>query len=117
MPITLPFAANSPGKARFALRSLSFRKVHVGGKSIDLGGFKQLVHQDDDEAMATLKLPIRVHIDLSVSQHELKSFYPEIDQRIAGVVADIGRYKFAIRRLYLVDGLSLCPLFNEITTA
>lgn len=131
-PITLLFGANSAGKSTilhalhyarevFERHNLDADETIAGGKYIDLGGFKRLVHRDDDEAMTTLELPIRIRIDLQASQHDLKSFYPDIDGLIARTVAEIGRYKDELHSSFeditwLTD-YRFDTLFNEITTA
>ena len=131
-PITLLFGANSAGKSTilhalhyarevFERHNLDADETIAGGKYIDLGGFKRLVHRVDDEAMAALDSPIRLRIDLQVSQRDLKSFDPDIDGLIARTVADMSRYKEQLQSAFeditwLTD-YRFDTLLNEIKSA
>jgi AAA ATPase domain len=99
-PITLLFGANSAGKSTvlhalhyarevFERHNLDADQTIAGGKYIDLGGFRRLVHRNDDDAMAAPETPIRLRIDVDVTRNDLKSFYPDIDGLIARTVADL----------------------------
>jgi hypothetical protein len=131
-PITLLFGANSAGKSTvlhalhyarevFERHNLDADQTIAGGKYIDLGGFRRLVHRDDDNAMVAPEMPIRLRIDVDVTRNDLKSFYPDIDRLIAQTVADIDRYRDDIQATFedirwLLD-YRFDSLFNEITTA
>lgn len=103
-PITLLFGANSAGKSTvlhalhyarevFERHNLDADQTIAGGKYIDLGGFRRLVHRNDDNAMAAPETPIRLRIDVDVTRNDLKSFYPDIDRLIAQTIADIDLYR------------------------
>lgn len=130
-PITLLFGANSAGKSTilhalhyarevFERHNLDADQTIAGGKYIDLGGYKRLVHRRDDELSRT-DTPIRIRIDLQISEHDLKSFYPDIDGLIARTVADTGRLKDEIHASFeditwLTD-YRFDSLFTNITSS
>ncbi|MCL4205069.1 MAG: AAA family ATPase [Pirellulaceae bacterium] len=69
-PITLHFGANSSGKSTvlhalhyarevFERHNLDADQTIAGGKYIDLGEFRRLVHREDDNAIAAPEMPIR----------------------------------------------------------
>lgn len=131
-PITLLFGANSAGKSTilhalhyarevFERHNVDADQTIAGGKYIDLGGFRRLVHRNDDSAMAAAETPIRLRIDVDVSRYDLRSFYPDIDRLIAQTVTDIDRYRDDVQSTFedirwLLD-YRFDTLFNEITTA
>ena len=131
-PITLLFGANSAGKSTilhalhyarevFERHNLDADETIAGGKYIDLGGFKRLVHREDEEPVAALDSPIRMRIDLQVSHRDLKSFDPDIDGLIARTVADISSYKEHLQSklediTWLTD-YRFDTLLNEIKSA
>ncbi|XZE18627.1 DUF3696 domain-containing protein [Pirellulaceae bacterium SH449] len=103
-PITLLFGANSAGKSTilhalhygrevFERHNLDADETIAGGKYIDLGGYKRLVHRDEDESCFNPDTLICLRIDVQITEHDLKSFYPDIDGLIARTLADIGRYR------------------------
>lgn len=103
-PITLLFGPNSAGKSSilhalhyareiFERHNLDADRTIAGGKYIDLGGFRRLVHRDDDNSMNSPVTPIRLRIDVEVSHNDLKSFYPDIDALIARVVPDFDSFR------------------------
>lgn len=131
-PITLLFGANSAGKSTvlhalhyarevFERHNLDADQTIAGGKYIDLGGFRRLIHRDDDNAMAAPETPIRLRIDVDVSRNGLKSFYPDIDDLIAKTVADIDLYREDVQATFedirWLQDYRFDTLFNEITTA
>ncbi|GBE51846.1 hypothetical protein BMS3Bbin14_00303 [bacterium BMS3Bbin14] len=75
-PITLLFGPNSAGKSTifqalhyareiFQRQNLNPDRTLLGGDTIDLGGFENLVHRHD------LKLPIRIMLDIDLSREDL----------------------------------------------
>ncbi|MFK5927181.1 MAG: AAA family ATPase [Desulfuromusa sp.] len=79
-PITLLFGPNSAGKSTvvqalhygreiFERHNLNPDRTQLGGSSIDLGGFENLVHQHD------LALPIRLRFDLDLSRDDLPRYF------------------------------------------
>lgn len=103
-PITLLFGANSAGKSTilhalhyarevFERQNLDADETIAGGKYIDLGGYKRLVHRDEDESCFNPDTLICLRIDVQITEHDLKSFYPDIDGLIARTLADTGRYR------------------------
>lgn len=131
-PITLLFGANSAGKSSilhalhyarevFERHNLDADHTIAGGKYIDLGGFRRLVHRGNDNAMFAPETPIRLRIDVDVPRNEMKSFYPDVDRIIAQAVAGIDRYRDDISGKF-DDIRSLMEyrfdtLFTEIKTA
>ena len=131
-PITLLFGANSAGKSTilhalhyarevFERHNLDADQTIAGGKYIDLGGFKRLVHRDDDNLNAAADSQIRFRIDVDLLHNDLKSYYPDIDRLIAQTVSDIDRYRDDLRSSFedirwLLD-YRFDTLFNEISTA
>jgi hypothetical protein len=131
-PITLFFGPNSAGKSTilhalhyareiFERHNLDADQTIAGGKYIDLGGFKRLLHRDDDGPTPIARSTITLRIDVDVSRNDLKSFYPDIDRLIAQTVADIDRYRDDIRANFedireLLD-YEFHSLFNDIKTA
>lgn len=88
-PITLLFGPNSAGKSTivqalhyareiFEHHNLDPDKTQLGGDFVDLGGFKNLVHQHD------LSLPIRIRLDFTVGDDGLRSYLPDLAS-LAGV--------------------------------
>jgi energy-coupling factor transporter ATP-binding protein EcfA2 len=78
-PITLLFGPNSAGKSTivqalhyareiFERQNLNPDKTLLGGASIDLGGFKSLVHNHDTSR------PIRIGFELDLSQEDLPTY-------------------------------------------
>jgi hypothetical protein len=131
-PITLLFGANSAGKSTvlhalhyarevFERHNLDADQTIAGGKYIDLGGFRRLVHRNDDNAMTAPETPIRLRIDVDVTRNGLKSFYPDIDGLIAQTIADIDRYREDFQATFedirWLQDYRFDPLFNEISTA
>lgn len=130
-PITLLFGANSAGKSTilhalhyareiFERHNLDADQTIAGGKYIDLGGFKRLVHRDDDSPSAHLGGPIQLRIEMQFTE-TTATFYTEIDQLIARTLADIQRYRPELQ-VGFDDIASLLEfefhtLFNKITTA
>jgi len=79
-PITLLFGPNSAGKSTvvqalhyareiFERQNLNPDKTLLGGNSIDLGGFENLVHQHD------LSLPIRLRLELDLTREDLPRYF------------------------------------------
>lgn len=131
-PITLLFGANSAGKSTvlhalhyarevFERHNLDADQTIAGGKYIDLGGFRRLVHRNDDKAMAAPDTSIKLRIDVDVARNGLKSFDPDIDRLIAQTVASIDRYRDDVRAdfddIRWLQDYRFDTLFNEITTA
>lgn len=131
-PITLLFGANSAGKSTilhalhyarevFERHNLDADQTIAGGKYIDLGGFRRLVHRVDDNAMAVPEVPIRLRIDVDVSRSDLQSFYPDIDRLIAQTISDIDRYRDDVQASFedirWLQDYRFDTLFGEITTA
>lgn len=131
-PITLLFGANSAGKSTilhalhyarevFERHNLDADQTIAGGKYIDLGGFRRLVHRNDDNAMVAPETPIRLRIDVDVSRSDLKLFYADIDRLIAQTVADIDRYRDELQTTFedirSLQDYRFDTLFNKITTA
>ncbi len=131
-PITLLFGANSAGKSTilhalhyarevFERHNLDADQTIAGGKYIDLGGFRRLVHRHDDNALVTPETPIRLRIDVDVARNDLKSFDPAIDHLIARTMADIDRYRDDIQATFddirWLQDYRFDTLFKEITTA
>jgi len=131
-PITLLFGANSAGKSTilhalhyarevFERHNLDADQTIAGGKYIDLGGFRRLVHRDGDNAIAAADSPIKLRIDVGVSNNGLKSFYPDIDRLIAQTVSDIDRFRDDVQSSFedirsLLD-YRFDTLFNDFKTA
>src|SRR5687767_11297828 len=78
-PVTLLFGANSSGKStiiqaiHYAREILERNNVDpdktlAGGASIDLGGFRSLVHNHD------LSLPVSLRFDLDLTQIDLPDY-------------------------------------------
>lgn len=110
-PITLLFGANSAGKSTilhalhyarevFERHNLDADETIAGGKYIDLGGYKRLVHRDDDETGFNPDALMNLRIDAQITEYDLKSFYPDIDGLIARTFADIGRYRDDLQSSY-----------------
>ena len=89
-PITLLFGPNSAGKSTiiqalhyaheiFERQNLNPNRTLLGGDTIDLGGFKSLVHQHD------LKLPIRIRVDLDLSNEDLP-YYDEVYEKYGSTI-------------------------------
>jgi hypothetical protein len=87
-PITLLFGANSAGKSTvlhalhyarevFERHNLDADQTITGGEYVDLGGFKQFVHQhiSPDETQAATEITIR--IDLNLQGEDLPDHEPE----------------------------------------
>jgi Predicted ATPases len=78
-PITLLFGSNSAGKSTlvqalhyareiFEHQNINVDKTDLGGNSIDLGGFKSLVHNHD------LSLPVTIRFDLDLKNEDLPRY-------------------------------------------
>jgi len=131
-PLTLLFGANSAGKSSilhalhyareiFERRNLDADQTIAGGKCLDLGGFKRLVHRINDNLTAIADSPIRLRIDVAMTNNSLKSFYPEIDRLIARTIADIERYRDDIQSTFedirCLSDYQFGTLFKDIATA
>ncbi len=89
-PITLLFGPNSAGKSTvvqalhyareiFERQNLNPDQTLLGGDSMDLGGFENLVHHHD------LSLPIRIRFDLDLEHVDLPLYY--VTGEILGLMA------------------------------
>ncbi|MEA3544437.1 MAG: AAA family ATPase [Thermodesulfobacteriota bacterium] len=78
-PITLLFGPNSAGKSTviqalhyareiFERHNLNPDRTILGGSTIDLGGFKSMVHKHDTS------LPIRLKLELNLSNEDLPRY-------------------------------------------
>lgn len=83
-PITLLFGANSAGKSTilhalhyarevFERHNLDADQTIAGGQYVDLGGFHRFVHDHDGTR------PVRLRIDISISEGDLPSFDADFD--------------------------------------
>lgn len=102
-PITLLFGANSAGKSTvlhalhyarevFERHNLDADQTIAGGKYIDLGGYRRLVHREDDGEPVTPWGPVRLRLDLKMSPKDLRPFYADVDGEILRTVTNIERY-------------------------
>jgi predicted ATPase len=94
-PLTLIFGANSSGKssilhsqilARHAQETgeLDVHRTHVGGESVDLGGFRQFIHRRDD----ALKLQLEWEIARQSFSKRLAELLPRT--KVASIGITIG---------------------------
>lgn len=128
-PITLLFGANSAGKSTimhalhyarevFERHNLDTDETIAGGKYIDLGGYKRLVHRNKEQPNFSPESPIRIRIDLEVCEDQLRSFYPDINGMIASARVDarsFGNKDYLINdELALLAEYSFDALFKDI---
>lgn len=128
-PITLLFGANSAGKSTimhalhyarevFERHNLDTDETIAGGKYIDLGGYKRLVHRSKEQPNFSPESPIRIRIDLEVCEDQLRSFYPDINGMIASARVDarsLGNKDYLINdELALLAEYSFDSLFKDI---
>jgi hypothetical protein len=92
-PITMLFGPNSAGKSTivqalhygreiFERQNLNPDKTLLGGDSIDLGGFENLVHQHD------LSQPIRIGFELDLSGEDLPDYMADLPDYAINVLEE-----------------------------
>ncbi|MBU6172343.1 MAG: AAA family ATPase [Planctomycetes bacterium] len=101
-PITLLFGANSAGKSTilhalhyarevFERHNLDADQTIAGGKYIDLGGFKNLLHRTDND-QADHPTTLKLRIDLELTARDLEIDGSEIDSLIQETINDFQRF-------------------------
>jgi hypothetical protein len=131
-PITLLFGANSAGKSTvlhalhyareiFERHNLDADQTIAGGRYIDLGGYRRLAHREDELDHAVTIMPIRLRIDIELSDQDLPMFPFDIDGLIARAIGESDRYRDEMRSdwddiRWMLD-YDFNDLFKEVRTA